>query len=424
MLIKIIQTFIAKFMGSVLNFLLIIVTARFLGAEIRGEIALLVLAITYNNIFANLIGGSALVYLSPRNQLFSLYVPCFAWNIVTSVLGSFVLYALQLFPIEMIGHVIVLSMLAGIISIHSSILLGKEKIAASNIIAFLQTFVLVCSILIFIFILKYRDSFVFVASLYLSYSITLIISYFYIVKLIKIERLQNLKPIIAQFFKFGLQIQLAYILQMLNYRLSYLVLEKYYGKSELGIFSTAISIAEAVWLISKSISIIEYSKISNTDNSELQYKLTINFFKLSLIGTLLAVIPFVILPNDFFIMIFGQEFNNVKKIIIISLPGILSLALSTIFIHYFSGIGKNIYNTLSSGVGLIFTMAGCFILIPLYGSVGAAIVSNISYFASLVFIYIIFSKQNSFKIKDLMISKNDFYNIKSTLIDFLNKKKE
>ena len=66
MLNKIIQTIFSKGIISIINFLIVILTAKFTGSEGRGQMSLMYLNVTLILMINDLIGGSALVYLIPK----------------------------------------------------------------------------------------------------------------------------------------------------------------------------------------------------------------------------------------------------------------------------------------------------------------------------------------------------------------------
>ena len=63
---RVLHTFVSRGINAVLNLLLVLVTARFLGAEVRGEISLLVASMNLSLHAVGLAGGAALLYLVPR----------------------------------------------------------------------------------------------------------------------------------------------------------------------------------------------------------------------------------------------------------------------------------------------------------------------------------------------------------------------
>lgn len=419
---KILHTFVTRFLVSLLNFFIVIITARYLGASVRGSIALLMLSVTIINIVNNIIGGSALVYLVPRNNLFRLLVPSYVWAVFSSIFISLLFYFLKLVELKYLSDLMIISFLSSAGAIQINILLGKEKVKQNNWISLLQTFLLLVSLIVIVFVAGENSFSSYLFSLYIGYGMTFIISSLLVIKYIKYSPLGNISDLMRQFIRFGFQIQLAYILQLMNYRFSYYLLDNLYGKPEVGIYSIGISVAEAVWLISRSIAMVQYAKISNTQEKHVSRKLSLSLVKLSFVGTLLLLIPVILFPKDGFAFIFGPAFRNIDEIILWLSPGIMALAISTVFTHYFSGNGMNKINTVASGIGFIFTMVFCLLLVPRFGIKGAALSASISYTSSLVYLYVKFANETHFKLKDYMPDMGDYERIKFEVRNLLKLK--
>jgi O-antigen/teichoic acid export membrane protein len=152
-------------------------------------------------------------------------------------------------------------------------------------------------------------------------------------------------------FRLGILNQLAHIFQLLSFRMSYYWLGQVYSEAEVGIFSNGTSLIESVWLISRSISLVQYSRIVNmTDKKEAQ-KLTLDLSKLSFVISFIILIPMILLPSSFYEFIFGAGFGGIRLVIQALAPGVLFLNLNIIISHYFSGIGKYQLNSIASFAG-------------------------------------------------------------------------
>lgn len=422
MLNKIFHTFITRALVSLLNFLIVIVTARYLGADIRGIIALLMLSVTIITIVNNVIGGSALVYLVPRNPLFRLLVPSYLWAVLSSVVISLVFLALNLVEIKYFNDLMILSLLASIGGINVNIMLGMEKIRMNNLITLLQSLILFLSLILIVFVFNNKTFHAYLFALYLAYGLTFIISILWIAGKLKMSSLKEINVLMRDFLKLGFQIQLAYILQLMNYRFSYFLLDNLYGKAQVGVYSVGISVAEAVWLISRSIAMVQYARISNTSDKTESRKLTLALVKLSFFGTILLLLPVLFFPAQGYAFIFGSPFSNISEIILWLSPGIIALAVSTVFTHYFSGNAMNLINTIASGIGFLFTIIFCILLVPRLGIKGAALSASISYSASLVYLYLMFKKESHLKWGDFMPGREDYIRIRREVKNIFNPK--
>jgi O-antigen/teichoic acid export membrane protein len=206
----------------------------------------------------------------------------------------------------------------------------------------------------------------------------------------------------------GIIIQVCNIVQLLNYRFTYFILEREYGVGILGVFATATALAESVWLISKSISIIQYAEIASSKDKFTARRSTIRFSKLSLVTSMVVYFPLLFIPDYIYAFIFGNEFQYIGTQVLIFAPGILAFSFSTILAHYFAGFGRNSVNLLIASIGLIMTIVLSLILIPHFGINGAAISVSISYLATAILYLVIFKQDVDLKFKELIPLSSEF----------------
>jgi O-antigen/teichoic acid export membrane protein len=165
------------------------------------------------------------------------------------------------------------------------------------------------------------------------------------------------------------------------------------GLAQLGVFSIVVSISEAVWIISRSLSVIHFSNVINTDDIKQSRKETKVFAKQSLLISILILLIAGLLPATFYQFVFGTEFADVRKFILYLLPGILAIAVSNLYGHYFSGTGKLRILRNKSIIGLIATIILLPILIKKYQLNGVCISLNVSYILSSVYLWYNFHKE-------------------------------
>ena len=195
----------------------------------------------------------------------------------------------------------------------------------------------------------------------------------------------------------------------------------FFNKALLGVFSLGVQLSEGLWLISKSMATVQYARISNSSDAEYSKQLTIRFLKISFLATLIALIPLVLLPVNFYRFIFGHEFGNVRYVIIFMSIGIIAVSVNSMFSHFFSGTGKPYINTIGSSIGFVFTLILGLLLIPAYGIYGAALTASISYIASLLFQLIAFNRIAKTSFSEYIITKQDFNFIINEVKNYLLK---
>ena len=181
-------------------------------------------------------------------------------------------------------------------------------------------------------------------------------------------------------------------------------------EGRVGVFSNSVSLAEAIWIISSSIALVQYARIANADNREYSQKLTLDLSKICLLVSAAAVIVLCLMPSSVFTFVFGPEFGEMAGIIRILAPGILFYCVFLILGHYYSGIGRYQMNTFAALCGLAVTFILGFTLIPRYDVIGAAITSTVSYTVNAIFLFIFFIKESNFKGRDFILTKSEVMN--------------
>ena len=412
---KIINTLGTRIFSAVLNLLIAIFISQYLGATGKGQQGLIIATITYILIFSNIVGGSTLVYLVPRYGFLRLLIPSYLWSLLMSLAFYFILHTTQIVEQLLILNICVLSIFISFISIHSNLLIGFEKVKTANLIWFLQPLMIIGFLLVFFLVGSRIGIDTYFNALYFSLSILVILSFILLFKAKKtsvIFKLQSNLNLISEMFRLGFLNQLAHIFQMLSFRMSYYWLWQVYSEAEVGIYSNGTSLIESVWLLSRSISMVQYSRIVNMDDKHEAQKLTLNLSKLSFVISFIILLPMIFLPSSFYEFIFGEGFGEVRLVIQSLAPGVLFLNLNIIISHYFSGTGKYYLNSIASFAGLCFAIPLFMLMIPAYGLVGAGIASSISYIVTTMVILFFYKKEAEINLNDLRLTYNDVLHVK------------
>lgn len=368
------------------NFLIIILTSVIWGAEGRGEIALILADIAMIIIFNNITSGSSVSFFSSKTNRNNLFFISFLGSLIFSFLGAIFFSILQGF--ENFYFLFFISFFLSLSNSISLYFLGKNEIQKYNLLTLLSPVLVLFYFLILYYLFSKRDIQTAYYSYFLSYFSNLILGLVFLIRQEKITLPQLKKSEIKQIIKYGFQNELSFFFQFLNYRLSYFVIDEFLGLAFLGVFSVAVALAEAIWIISKSFSAIHFAKILNLKDKLIMLKETKQTSLLVLALTLLLMVIFLFVPEDLISYIFGKEFQNVKSTTILLFPGILAIAVSNIYGHYFSGIGKMKILRDKSILGFIVTISFLYFLMKNYQLDGICYTINISYIASSLFLLI------------------------------------
>jgi O-antigen/teichoic acid export membrane protein len=420
MIKNILNTFFTRSVNAGLAFFIVVITARYLGAEIRGEISLFVLNITLIFQAVSIVGGG-LIYYTPRKPVYSLIISTVLWSFIAVPLVILLLYLTGFASVETISFLALAAFLLSWFMSGLNILIGYEKIKTYNLLSLFQMIVLI-SFLGFFIVQKYFNAF---ETWYWAYIISIAVGL--IGMKIEVLKLLKKKDIIFRIkdiitlFNYGKWTQLANIAQLLNYRMGYYFIEYFEGKQALGIYSSAVIIAEGTWLISKSFAMVVLSRIVNLQDRKEATLISIQYARISLYFSLAFILILVLIPADFYIWLFGQEFHEIKLIVLYLTPGIASFALTTIYAHYFSGTGRPNISSYSSIFGLVVTLGLGLWLIPIYGKLGAAITASASFIVSGFYLTYKMLKEKDVTLRLLLPQKSDYRKVKEFLSTSFNR---
>lgn len=387
---NIIQTIAGKSVILLLNFFVVVLSTRLWGTEGRGAIALFMVNLSLISSVTNIFTSSSVSYFLSKYGLSKLILQACLWVFAIAVILGIVFHIYDHNTPSAL--LFIAAVFVGFTAFHSSVFIGDQKIRYYNLITVIQPVFQITAILLFYFFIE-KSYFAYFYGIIASYALVFIICKILTVKMYGKTSYCLDKSVIKDTFLFGWQIELSNFLQFFNYRLSYYFLEYYFGKASLGVFSVGVALSEAIWIVSRSISLVLYSNVlkqGNTENSRNETRITAKYtFYISL----LCLIFVFCLPKQVFSFVFGEGFEGVKRVILILSPGILAFAVSNVYGHYFSATGKAKILILKSAVGVAITIALSVWLIPTLQISGACIVNASSCIASSIILFWFFYKR-------------------------------
>lgn len=415
--LKVVQTFISRFLILILSFGLVIFSTNMWGSEGKGTISIVIANVALVSFFSSIFSGSSTSYFARKFKVEQVLVYSYLWSLIvgTAVPLIFSFAAIQN---EFLYYLIGISVLSSLLSTNISLFIGTQNIRFFNIYTVLQQLVHVLFIAILIYIVKLKDVSVYFLAQIFCLMFLFLTSLFLILKKCKFSEFLFSKSVFINMFEYGWKTQLSAFIQFLNYRLSFYFLEYFEGIAVVGIFSIGITFSEAIWTITRSIAVVLYSDVVNSESREESIVKTKSSIKLSFSLMLVFVLGILIIPDFVYPFIFGKEFSETKLIMLLLAPGILAIAVSDMIGYYFSGIKELKILNIKSIVGLLITVTFSFFAIPKWGIWGACFVTTLSYVVSASILFWKFYQSTDFKIKDYIISKDEI----NTLIKTFSKK--
>ena len=385
---NIITTILSKSLILLLNFAVLVLTTQLWGAEGKGAVAIFVADLSLISIFANVFTGCSVSYYFAKQADSKLSTMAYLWSFVVATAGACVLWVTGEHAIA--PFIFVTASLMGLMAFQNSLFIGGQKISYYNLITVLQpALLLLCMLLCYFWWPQWGYYCYFVGQ---TFSLALIL-----LVCIVLRRKMGVRlrwgfdySCSRQLFSYGWKSELGTLLQFFNYRLTYFILDYYIGRESLGVFSVGVTIAEAIWVVNRSMSMVQYSNVLKQGNTRQSRKETLILALISLGISAVCVLVIVMLPSSLFSFVFGAEFGQVNRVVLILSPGILAMAFSNVLDNYFSAIRHLNVQILKSAVVLVFTFALALWLIPRYGIDGACVVNAASYVMSAAILMIYF----------------------------------
>ncbi|MBL7964378.1 MAG: polysaccharide biosynthesis C-terminal domain-containing protein [Flavobacteriales bacterium] len=365
---------------TLLGLAVVMLAGHALGAKGLGDISLVVLGMTFILLVSHVMGGGAVVYLLPRYPLHRLLPPAYAWAIATAGIAAWILGRSTLVPEGTAVHVAALALLHALGNLHLNVLLGLQRMRLYNLLSILQAAMLAIA---FVLLLQRTDSpsvMTYIQAAYVAHGGLFVLSILPVVLLRRpAPLLPAERPMLHAMIRQGGLIQGANLLQLLNYRFAYYLLDHYQGRMDLGVYSVGNQLAEGAWIGPKAMGTVLYGQVSNLSNDQEAAQRTRQALFLSVGMATLVLLVLVLLPDSLFSQLFGKEVTGLRVLLCCLAPGILAMAASQAFSHFFSGTGRNKHNLIGSGLGLLVTMAAGWYLISVYGMIGAACTASLAY---------------------------------------------
>jgi O-antigen/teichoic acid export membrane protein len=293
------------------------------------------------------------------------------WVSVLSLGGAILFHLFEQENLSLLFFVI--SFVLGIYTFYNSVYIGDQRIGLYNALTVLQP---VLALILMLLIYWTIDNSVRAYFIGYALSTTGLTLYSFIKEKSKNQWEKFTKDEFLQSLKFGLQTQLSDFLQFFNTRLSYYFLAYYAGNASVGVFSICVSLSEAMLVVGRSISMVQYSRLleQNTDKKEAR-KGTNQVLKLCFFVTLGILVIVNLFPSQLYVWVFGPEFESVKMLLLFLSPGILVGSVADIIGHYFSAMGQLRILVLKSVVGVLVTTILSVIIISKWQINGAVIVN-------------------------------------------------
>ena len=413
-----------RLLSTIANFLIALLLARFMGPKVKGDATIFITTVTFLVFFCSIIGGQALVYLVPRFRVENLVIPAYIWTLLVAGI-SFVLFRyFEVFTWRRSVNICFISILSSIVNINACVMLAKQEIISYNIINLLPVLITVIGLLVSISVYHSDNIYGYLYPLYVAYIITTLLSSYYVWNYISIRVSAGVFDDIDSAMKYGAGYQVFDLLQLLNFRLYFILLYHLQGPTDLGVFSIGVSILEAVWILGRSVFVVHYSDFSNSNDREIAVQQTLRYIKVVFIASSILLAVIAICPMSIYGFVFGSSFADVKYVVKWLFPGVLTYGIALVIQSIYlsrASYGRLIF---AQFVSLLFSVVLCYLWIPKYYYSGASGAASVSYIACTVIMLAFFIKDFKVPLSKFLISSADVDFINNVLKSYVRRRKD
>lgn len=422
-----------QLIGSLIGVVAIIIIARVLGKEGQGEYTLAILLPTV--LYTMLNGGisTATVYFLGQRKynLEEVYstnvISSLALSLLSFIVGLVVVFFFKDFffkgiPQQLLLYTLLILPLLYVQKNFQTIFQAKEDFEKFNIIVILNQFGLLLFSVLFVWGLELGVLGA-VLSFGFSQLLMLSVSFFLLRKEYALTIPKSFSyDYLKEGFIYGIKGHMSNVLSFVNYRIDMFLLAFLLDNMAVGIYSIAVTLVERVWLVSQAVSSVLFARVANLSSDKERNKFTSIVSRNTLFITALTGLALLILGKWIILILFGPEYAASVKPFLWMLPGVVLFSMGRIIANDFSGRGRPEINTYVALVVAATNLGLNFVLIPIFGIIGAAMATSVSYMLDAVLKSGIFALQNNVPFLDLVwIKKSDLLLYRSKWLDLKQK---
>lgn len=221
-----------------------------------------------------------------------------------------------------------------------------------------------------------------VSSNIITFVITVIVIEKYY-KVINLKKTYN-KAFIKDVFNYGIKGWIGDIAVTSNNRVDQLILSFFLSPVSLGLYSICANIGQIVWIMPSAFRQILFNKNAEMTTESDRKKFTSRYHAFFLITGLILAGTLVLLAKKLVYFLYGSAFLEAVLPLQIYLIGTGIYIGTLVLTKYFGAIKKIIINSYIQIFSALIGILAALLLVPIFGLVGAALSSTISYILSYI----------------------------------------
>lgn len=389
-------TIVSKLFIMIAGIVTSIVTARGLGPVGRGElIALTTLGLTVAN-FSYMGFPSSNTYFIAKDE--SLIEKAFSNCLYISLFGSLITFLCALYFLDnrdpdYIINSIILFFFTGTTMLScftSNILISINRVNKYNLIELTQSFFILSLYLIF-YLFKFSIFYFLLSALFAS-SLGAVLGISFLKNYISLNSIRFDFRLFKKFFKYAFKVYITTFIAFLFARGNIIFLQKYQSLKEIGFFSIALQIYEAISIVPAAIGLILFPRLIQSKIEDRKHKMDLILKQVAILMSFICIPSYFILPY-IIPKVFGDSFESSIIIAQALLPGAFFLGLMSVVSQHLASIGyPKLQVLIWIFVFIIWVMVSNY-SIPIYGVLASALLTSFVNLLLFILLYLLSFKK-------------------------------
>lgn len=210
--------------------------------------------------------------------------------------------------------------------------------------------------------------------------------------------------------RFGFFPMLSLLMTTLNYRVDVLMLNGRVPDASIGVYSVGVLLAERIWMVPDAMRGVMVSNITKGKDA----RETAFVIRVCNTVCLVVCLGIIVLGAPFLNLVFGSEYDGAYQVTLILLAGVFSMVYYRLIAAYNIVMGKQMVSFILLTIGVVSNVIANLALIPLWGIYGAGFASVISYAVCSLLFIIYFCKGTGISFLDMiLINRADVEKLRS-----------
>ena len=205
---------------------------------------------------------------------------------------------------------------------------------------------------------------------------------------------------------FGVKSHLGRVMNLGNYRLDQWLVGALVGSRELGRYSVAVALSEALFFLPTALASAQRPDLVRA-TPDAAARRAANVFRAAIIITIPLAIVLIAIAPVLCATLFGDEFRGSADDLRVLCLGAFGIVAVKLLGDALTAQRRPLRATAAAGIGLVFTVGLDLILIPPHGGLGAAVASTVAYAAAGIAAGVLFTRTLGARPRELLPRRRD-----------------